>query len=85
MTGGLPRLPEPTAGPEAPLQMLSACRGRVERQCATLRRLVPHLAAQGADAQARTAASNGAARLLSEDELARIARAMRERRGIGER
>jgi hemerythrin-like domain-containing protein len=38
--------------------MLSACHGRVERQCATLRRLVPHLAARGADAQARTAAAN---------------------------
>lgn len=45
------------AGPEAPLEMLSACHGRVERQCATLRRLVPHLAAHGADEQARAAAA----------------------------
>jgi hemerythrin-like domain-containing protein len=37
--------------------MLSACHGRVEQQCATLRRLVPHLAAHGADADARTAAA----------------------------
>ena len=38
--------------------MLAACHTRIERQCATLRRLVPHLAAHGADAQARTAAAN---------------------------
>jgi len=38
--------------------MLSACHGRVERQCATLRRLVPHLAAHGANQEARTAATN---------------------------
>jgi len=131
------------AGAEAPLEMLSACHLRIERQCATLRRLVPHLAAHGATEDARTAAANVmryfdssalqhhadeeedlfpaleriaagtsarlasddvealigryerhieweekellpmAARLLSDDELARIGRAMRERRGIG--
>jgi len=38
--------------------MLSACHARIERQCATLRRLVPHLAAHGADDEARTAAAN---------------------------
>ena len=38
--------------------MLSACHGRIERQCATLRRLVPHLASHGADGEARTAAAN---------------------------
>ena len=38
--------------------MLSACHARIERQCATLRRLVPHLAAHGADEEARTAAAN---------------------------
>ena len=37
--------------------MLSACHHRIERQCATLRRLVPHLAAHGADVEARTAAT----------------------------
>lgn len=43
---------------EVPLEMLAACHGRIERQCATLRRLVPHLAANGADQEARTAAAN---------------------------
>ncbi len=48
----------PTAGFEVPLEMLSACHFRIERQCATLRRLVPHLALRGADDEARTAAAN---------------------------
>lgn len=48
----------PAAGFEAPLEMLSACHSRVERQCETLRRLVAHLAAHGADAEARSAAAN---------------------------
>ena len=42
---------------EVPLEMLSACHRRVEQQCATLRRLVPHLAQHGADAAARSAAT----------------------------
>lgn len=58
MTIDLRSLTGPAAGLEAPLEMLSACHSRVERQCATLRRLVPHLAAQGADEQARAAAAN---------------------------
>ena len=37
----------PAAGFEAPLEMLSACHGRVENQCQTLLRLVPHLAENG--------------------------------------
>jgi hemerythrin-like domain-containing protein len=48
----------PAAGFEAPLEMLAACHGRIEQQCAALRRVVTHLAAHGADAQARTAAAN---------------------------
>jgi hemerythrin-like domain-containing protein len=47
----------PSAGFEAPLQMLSACHHRVERQCMTLHRLVPHLVAHGVDADARSAAT----------------------------
>lgn len=47
----------PSAGFEAPLEMLAACHGRVERQCATLRRLADHLPMHGADAQAREAAT----------------------------
>jgi len=52
-----PGFSAPAAGFEAPLEMLAACHGRIEAQCATLRRLVPHLAAHGADAQARSAAA----------------------------
>ncbi len=42
---------------EAPLEMLYACHQRIHKQCATLRRLVPHLQAHGADAKAREAAA----------------------------
>src|SRR5262245_7979997 len=42
---------------EAPLEMLAACHRRIERQCETLSRLVPHLAAHGADGEARAAAA----------------------------
>jgi len=58
MTRSIPGFPTPPASAEAPLEMLSACHARIERQCATLRRLVPHLAAHGADEEARTAAAN---------------------------
>ena len=47
----------PDGGFEVPLEMLSACHPRVERQCATLRRLVAHLATRGADADAAAAAA----------------------------
>ena len=53
-----PGFAAPAAGFEAPLEMLSACHGRVERQCQTLLRLVPHLAANGPDQAAREAAQN---------------------------
>jgi hemerythrin-like domain-containing protein len=46
----------PSAGFEAPLEMLAACHDRIQRQCDTLRRLVTHVATQGVDAQAREAA-----------------------------
>ena len=58
MTRPIPGFGARSASPEAPLEMLSACHARIERQCATLRRLVPHLEAHGADAEARTAAAN---------------------------
>jgi hemerythrin-like domain-containing protein len=48
----------PSAGFEAPLEMLAACHGRVERQCQTMLRLAPHLAANGSDQAAREAAQN---------------------------
>ena len=38
--------------------MLAACHLRIEQQCSTLRRLVPHLLAHGADSQARQAAAS---------------------------
>lgn len=44
------------ASTEVPLEMLSACHGRVERQCETLLRLGPHLQQHGADTAAREAA-----------------------------
>lgn len=53
-----PGFDTPAAGFEAPLEMLSACHGRVERQCQTLLRLLPHLAANGPDQAAREAAQN---------------------------
>ena len=58
MSLGIPGHSPPTAGFEVPLEMLSACHFRIERQCAALRRLVPHLASYGADEEARTAAAN---------------------------
>ena len=53
-----PGFDAPAAGFEAPLEMLSACHGRVERQCQTMLRLAPHLAANGSDQTAREAAQN---------------------------
>lgn len=46
----------PSAGFEAPLEMLAACHHRIERRCDTLRRLVSHVADEGVDGQARDAA-----------------------------
>ncbi len=43
-------------GFEVPLEMLAACHLRVAQQCAALQRLAPHVLAQGADADARSAA-----------------------------
>ena len=57
MTTRIPGFAAPTVGTEAPLEMLSACHGRIETQCATLRRLVPYLLAHGVDEEARTAAT----------------------------
>ncbi len=57
-TIAFPGYDAPAAGFEVPLEMLSACHGRVERQCQTLLRLVPHLAAHGPDQTARDAARN---------------------------
>ena len=53
-----PGFSAPAASFEVPLEMLSACHGRVEAQCQTMLRLVPHLAANGPDQAAREAAQN---------------------------
>ncbi len=53
-----PGFTSPAAGFEAPLEMLSACHGRVESQCQTMLRLVPHLVASGPDQAAREATQN---------------------------
>lgn len=58
MSISIPGFSAPPAGFEAPLEMLSACHLRIERQCSTLRRLVPHLASHGADGEARAAAAH---------------------------
>ncbi len=57
MSRELPGHTSPAVGFEAPLAMLSACHGRIEQQCSTLRRLVTHVAGHGADAAARDAAA----------------------------
>lgn len=53
----LPGHTAPAAGFEVPLEMLAACHGRVQAQCSTLQRLLPHLAAHGADLAAQQAAT----------------------------
>ena len=49
-------LKEPAPSFDEPLEMLAACHERIEAQLGTLERLVPHLAKNGCDAQARSAA-----------------------------
>jgi hemerythrin-like domain-containing protein len=74
MSNVVPGHSAPAAGFEVPLEMLSACHYRIERQCATMRRLVTHLAAHGSDDAARKAAAaviryfDTAARQHHEDE-----------------
>jgi hemerythrin-like domain-containing protein len=58
MSTAFPGFSTPAASTEAPLEMLAACHIRIERQCATLKRLAAHLQAHGSDADARVAASN---------------------------
>lgn len=58
MSNALPGFSSPLASTDEPLDMLAACHTRIEKQCATLARLVPHLALHGSDEQAATAARN---------------------------
>jgi hemerythrin-like domain-containing protein len=53
----LPGTPTSSGSFEVPLEMLAACHLRVAGQCATLRRLVPHLLAHGSDTDAQVAAA----------------------------
>lgn len=55
MTINIPGYSAPSGGFEVPLEMLTTCHHRALRQCATLRRLVTHLAANRADEDARIA------------------------------
>lgn len=57
MTLTFPGHSAPSAGFEVPLEMLAACHLRVQDQCTTLMRLVPHIAAQGSDRPAQEAAT----------------------------
>jgi hemerythrin-like domain-containing protein len=50
------KLGSPAPDFDHPLDMLTACHGRIRSQCETLRRLVGHLPQHGADAQAQQAA-----------------------------
>ena len=74
MTHTFPGHSAPSVGFEVPLEMLAACHLRVQDQCATLLRLVPHLAVQGSDRPAQEAATavmryfDTAARHHHEDE-----------------
>jgi hemerythrin-like domain-containing protein len=54
----LPGLHTPGAGFDQPFDMLAACHDRVRRSLDLLSRLVEHVAAHGADAQARSAAAD---------------------------
>ena len=54
----IPGFSTPAAGADAALEMLATCHQRGALQCATLRRMVAHLAAHGADDEARAAATN---------------------------
>jgi hemerythrin-like domain-containing protein len=57
MAVSFPGGPAPAPGADDPLALLSACHGRIARQCATLMRLAAHLPVHGSDAAAQTAAA----------------------------
>ncbi|QYF95703.1 pyridoxamine 5'-phosphate oxidase [Massilia sp. PAMC28688] len=67
-------LPDSAPGFDQPIAVLKHCHDRIRKQLATLEKLVPHLAAHGADEQARQAAAavikyfDQAAPLHHEDE-----------------
>src|SRR3546814_4088814 len=58
MAVDIPGFSSPAAGPDAPLELLSACHERMGRQCTTLQRLAAHVATHGTDGAAQTAAAS---------------------------
>lgn len=58
MAVSFPGGPAPAPGADDPLALLSACHGRIARQCATLSRLAAHLPMHGSDEAAQTAAAS---------------------------
>ena len=58
MAVSFPGGPAAAPGPDDPLALLSACHGRIARQCATLARLAAHLPSHGSDTAAQTAATS---------------------------
>ena len=59
MSISLPGAEAAAVGFDTPLAMLAECHRRVEDQCTTLQRLLPHLAAHGPDRAAAEAARKG--------------------------
>lgn len=57
MAVSFPGGPAAAPTPDDPLGLLSACHGRIARQCETLRRLAAHLPVHGSDAAAQVAAA----------------------------
>lgn len=58
MVVSFPGGPAPAPRTDDPLALLSACHGRIARQCATLTRLAAHVPEHGSDAAAQTAAAS---------------------------
>lgn len=58
MAVSFPGGPAPAPGADDPLALLSACHGRIARQCETLRRLAAYLPQHGSDETAQTAAAS---------------------------
>ena len=85
--------PTPTPGPDYdhPLEMLTACHGKIEERLEVLHRLLAHLSAHGCDDQARQAAANviryfdTAGELHHEDEEANLFPALAARMPDDER
>jgi hypothetical protein len=55
MPEAFPDIPEPAPGSAPPLQAMAACNQRLQRHCATARRLALYVGECGFDAQARAA------------------------------